>query len=58
MTQEEAGHLIGGGRIAFQMYESGATPPSDAAIGLIELLDRHPEDLEFLRSLRGEPRVA
>ncbi|MDL2403985.1 type II TA system antitoxin MqsA family protein [Rhizobium mayense] len=58
LTQEEAGHLIGGGRRAFQRYESGATPPSDAAIGLIELLDRHPEDLELLRSLRDEPQVA
>lgn len=58
LTQEEAGHLIGGGRRAFQKYESGATPPSDAAIGLIELLDRHPEDLELLRSLRDEPQAA
>jgi HTH-type transcriptional regulator/antitoxin MqsA len=52
LTQEEAGRIIGGGRRAFQKYESGATPPSDAAVGLIELLSRHPEDLEFLRSLR------
>ena len=28
LTQEEAGRLIGGGRRAFQRYESGATPPS------------------------------
>lgn len=53
LTQEEAGRLIGGGRRAFQKYESGATPPSEAAIGLIELLDRHPEELEFLRSIRS-----
>jgi HTH-type transcriptional regulator/antitoxin MqsA len=53
LTQEEAGRIIGGGRRAFQKYESGATPPSDAAVGLIELLHRHPEDLEFLRSLRA-----
>ena len=52
LTQEEAGRIIGGGRRAFQKYESGATPPSDAAVGLIELLRRHPEDLEFLKSLR------
>src|ERR1700756_177070 len=31
LTQEEAGRLIGGGRRAFQKYESGAIPPSDAA---------------------------
>lgn len=52
LTQQEAGRIIGGGRRAFQKYESGATPPSDAAVGLIELLHRHPEDLEFLKSLR------
>lgn len=52
LTQEEAGRIIGGGRRAFQKYESGATPPSDAAVGLIELLDRHPEDVEMLRQLR------
>ena len=52
LTQEEAGRIIGGGRRAFQKYESGATPPSDAAVGLIELLYRHPEEVEFLKSLR------
>lgn len=53
LTQEEAGRLIGGGRRAFQRYESGATPPSDAAVGLIEILRRHPEEIEFLRSIRS-----
>ena len=52
LTQEEAGRIIGGGRRAFQKYESGATPPSDAAVGLIEILDRHPEELEILRRIR------
>lgn len=52
LTQEEAGRIIGGGRRAFQKYESGATPPSDAAVGLIALLERHPEEIEFLRSIR------
>ena len=52
LTQEEAGRLIGGGRRAFQKYESGVTPPSDAAVGLIEILHRHPEEVEFLRSIR------
>ncbi len=28
LTQEEAGRIIGGGRRAFQKYESGTTPPS------------------------------
>lgn len=53
LTQEEAGRIIGGGRRAFQKYESGTTPPSEAAVGLIEILDRHPEELETLRNLRG-----
>jgi len=53
LTQEEAGRLIGGGRRAFQKYESGAMPPSDAAIGLIEILGRRPEDLEILKTIRS-----
>ena len=52
LTQEEAGRIIGGGRRAFQKYESGATPPSEGAVGLIEILDRHPGELETLRNLR------
>ncbi|MFO0004986.1 MAG: type II TA system antitoxin MqsA family protein, partial [bacterium] len=52
LTQEEAGRIIGGGRRAFQRYESGTTPPSDAAVGLIALLERHPEEIDFLRSIR------
>jgi HTH-type transcriptional regulator/antitoxin MqsA len=53
LTQEEAGRLIGGGRRAFQKYESGALPPSDAAIGLIEILNRHPEEIELLKLIRS-----
>jgi HTH-type transcriptional regulator/antitoxin MqsA len=53
LSQEEAGRIIGGGRRAFQKYESGKTPPSTAAVGLIELLRRHPEEVEFLRALHG-----
>ena len=53
LTQEEAGRLIGGGRRAFQKYESGATLPSEAAIALIEILNRHPEEVELLRKLRA-----
>jgi HTH-type transcriptional regulator/antitoxin MqsA len=52
LTQEEAGVIIGGGKRAFQKYESGRTPPSDAAVGLIEILARHPEEVATLRSLR------
>ena len=53
LTQEEAGRLIGGGRRAFQKYETGVMPPSDAAVGLIEILHRHPEEVEFLKSIRS-----
>ena len=52
LTQEEAGRLIGGGRRAFQKYESGKTPPSEAAVGLIEVIDRHPEVIATLREVR------
>jgi HTH-type transcriptional regulator/antitoxin MqsA len=54
LSQEEAGRIIGGGKRAFQKYESGATPPSEAAVGLIEVLARHPEAIETLRAMRGE----
>lgn len=53
LTQEEAGYIIGGGPRAFQKYESGKTPPSDAAVGLIEVLDKHPEALAILRDVRS-----
>jgi len=53
LTQEEAGRIIGGGRRAFQKYESGKTPPSDAAVGLLEILSRHPEEVNVLRQLRN-----
>lgn len=53
LTQEEAGEIIGGGRRAFQKYESGKAPPSDAAVGLIEVLARSPKQLDVLRSIRG-----
>jgi len=52
LTQEEAGVIIGGGKRAFQKYESGRMPPSDAAVGLIEILARHPEEVATLRSFR------
>lgn len=55
LTQEEAGVIIGGGKRAFQKYESGRTPPSDAAVGLIEVLARHPEEVATLRTFRLVP---
>ena len=55
LTQEEAGQLIGGGRRAFQKYESGTMAPSDAAIGLIEILARRPEHVAILKEIREAP---
>lgn len=52
LTQEEAGEIIGGGRRAFQKYESGKAPPSDAAVGLIEVLAREPKALNILKTVR------
>ena len=52
LTQEEAGKIIGGGRRAFQKYERGTMQPSEAAVGLIEILDRHPEEVTTLRNIR------
>ena len=52
LTQEEAGRILGGGRRAFQKYESGTMQPSEAAVGLIEILDRHPEEVTTLRNIR------
>lgn len=52
LSQEEAGEIIGGGRRAFSKYESGIAPPSDAAVGLIEVLWKTPNAMEILKSLR------
>jgi HTH-type transcriptional regulator/antitoxin MqsA len=58
LTQDEAGRIIGGGRRAFQKYESGATPPSDAAVGLLEILERRPDEVETLGRLRTAKAAA
>jgi HTH-type transcriptional regulator/antitoxin MqsA len=55
LTQEEAGEIIGGGKRAFQKYESGTAPPSDAAVGLIEILWNEPKALEVLKEVRRLP---
>ena len=52
LTQEEAGEIIGGGRRAFHKYESGKAPPSDAAVGLIEVLAHDPKALNILKTVR------
>ncbi|MGB3710469.1 MAG: type II toxin-antitoxin system MqsA family antitoxin [Erythrobacter sp.] len=53
LTQEQAGAIIGGGRRAFQKYEAGTMAPSDAAIGLIAILERCPEQIETLKQLKA-----
>ena len=52
LTQVEAGNLVGGGPRAFQKYEKGVMPPSDAAVGLLEILWNDPAKIELLKGLR------
>lgn len=52
LTQAEAGNLVGGGPRAFQKYEKGVMAPSEAAVGLLEILLQDPAKIEVLRSLR------
>jgi HTH-type transcriptional regulator/antitoxin MqsA len=53
LTQEQAGKLIGGGKRAFQKYESGKALPTEAAVGLIELLNADEANLERLKRIRA-----
>jgi len=48
LTQERAGHLIGGGPRAFQKYESGDLLPSHAIVSALVLLDNNPAGLSVL----------
>lgn len=52
LTQVEAGSIIGGGPRAFQKYERGAMAPSEAAIGLLEILSVDPGKLSILKDVR------
>lgn len=53
LSQEAAGRLFGGGKRAFQKYEAGKMPPSEAAVGLIEIVRRNPSVIDVLKSLPG-----
>lgn len=53
LSQEAAGRILGGGKRAFQKYESGKMPPSDSAVAVIELLRRDPSAIEWLKQLPG-----
>ena len=49
LTQEQAGHLIGGGPRAFQKYEAGDLLPSRAVSSALILLDHDPDALAVLK---------
>jgi HTH-type transcriptional regulator / antitoxin MqsA len=50
LSQEAAGLLIGGGRRAFQKYESGDMLPSRAASNALVLLDYNPDAVAVLKT--------
>jgi len=51
ISQREASRVLGGGANAFQRYESGDVPVSDAMKNLLTLLDNDPQRLrEILRA--------
>jgi len=54
LSQEAAGLLIGGGRRAFQKYESGDMLPSRAIVSVLLLLDASPQALEVLMGRHGK----
>src|SRR5215204_6293769 len=49
LSQREAGRIIGGGPNAFQKYESGEVLASRAVSNLLQVLARHPEEIDRLR---------
>lgn len=46
LTQEQAGVVLGGGKRAFQKYESGEATPSQAISILLRLLENDPKRLK------------
>ena len=50
LAQEAAGALIGGGKRAFQKYETGDSLPSRAISSALTLLDHDPKALDVLRA--------
>ena len=49
LSQEEAGKIFGGGKNGFSRYERGEVKPLPAISNLLKILERHPEDLKYLR---------
>jgi HTH-type transcriptional regulator / antitoxin MqsA len=58
LTQKEAGLIIGGGRNAFQKYESGEVLVGKAITSALLLLEQNPEGLNLLKALKGQVRAA
>jgi HTH-type transcriptional regulator/antitoxin MqsA len=54
LTQEQAGHLIGGGPRAFQKYETGDLLPSRAISSALALLDHDPAALAVLKARQSK----
>ncbi|MBB4843020.1 HTH-type transcriptional regulator/antitoxin MqsA [Paucibacter oligotrophus] len=50
LDQREAAEIFGGGVNAFSRYETGKTKPPLALVKLLQLLDRHPDLLNELRT--------
>ena len=50
LTQVQAGNILGGGKKAFQKYESGEILPSRAISNLLRVLSKEPSLLEILPS--------
>lgn len=50
LNQQQAATLFGGGVNAFSRYETGKTKPPVALVKLFQLLDRHPELLDEIRT--------
>ena len=48
LTQVQAGNILGGGKKAFQKYESGETLPSRAISNLLRVLSKEPSLLNIL----------
>jgi HTH-type transcriptional regulator/antitoxin MqsA len=53
LTQEDAGRIFGGGKNGFSRYERGETKPLPAISNLLKMLERHPEDLKYLRNKKN-----
>jgi HTH-type transcriptional regulator/antitoxin MqsA len=54
LTQAEAGELLGGGRNAFQKYESAQITTTKSLSVLLRLLERQPEMLNLIREDKSQ----